>query len=292
MKPVRFQYHAPSSVPEALALLHDLSGEETKVLAGGQSLMPFMNLRLVRPSHLVDINGLTELDYIRVTEEGGVAIGALTRQRTLERSAEVASRLPLLAEAIPLIGDRQVRCRGTAGGSIAHADAAAEIPTVALALDADIVVARQSGTRTVPASQFFLDFYTTALDADELVVELRFPPRAPGDGNAFLELSRQQGAFAIVSAAATVTIHQGRIRGARICLGAAGPTPLRARSAEQSLQGQEPTAPVIAAAGRAAAADADPISDVHGSDGYRRQMAEVYTRRALGTAVARATSAQ
>lgn len=290
MKPARFVYHAPSSMDEALGLLGDLQDADAKVLAGGQSLMPMLNMRLVRPKHLIDINRVGELSYLRGPDEGGLVIGSLTRQRTLERSPEVAARAPLLAEALPLIGDRQVRYRGTIGGSLSHADPVAELPTIAVALDAELVVGRRGGRRTVPATEFFTMFLTTVLEPNELLLEVRIPPVPPRSGFAFLELARQHGAYAIVSAAAHLVLDNGRVGAARIALGGVGPTPIRATQAESLLAGQGPTPEVIAEAARLAAEATDPSGDVHGSAGYRREMAAVYTRRALQTALARAQS--
>ena len=288
MKPARFVYHAPSSLGEALALLDQLRDEDAKVLAGGQSLMPLLNMRLARPRHLVDINGVGELAYIRAAEDGGLAIGALTRQQTIERSPEVARGAPLLAEVMPLIGDRQIRGRGTIGGSFAHADPVAEIPTVAAALDAELVIGNLDDTRVVLAMEFPVSFLTTVLEPAELLLEVRLPPTPPGAGFAFLELARQQGAFAIVSAAAMLTLQNGRIGEARICLGGVAPTPIRASRAEALLRGAHPSADAFAEAARLAGEDTDPSADVHGSEAYRREMAEVYTRRALHTALSRA----
>jgi CO/xanthine dehydrogenase FAD-binding subunit len=289
MKPAPFYYHAPSSLDEALGLLHDLKDDDTKVLAGGQSLMPILNMRLARVNHLVDINGLRELDYIRAGQ-GKLAIGALTRHRTLEHSTEVASQIPLLAEALPQIGDRQVRFRGTAGGSLAHADPAAELPTIARALDAEVLVGSQSGRRIIPAAELFETFLTTTLAADELLLEVRFPVAPPRSGHAFLELSRQLGTFAIVSAAAVVTIEDRRIGHAQLALGGVGSTPVRPSGAEEALRGAPLTLATFAEAGRLAAEETDPSTDVHGSAAYRKQMAAVYTRRALQIAAERAAA--
>jgi len=287
MKPAPFYYHAPSSLGEALGLLRDLRDDDAKVLAGGQSLMPLLNMRLARVNHLVDINGLGELDYVR-PDGDGLVIGALTRHRTLEYSAEVASRTPLLTQALPQVGDRQVRFRGTLGGSLAHADPVGELSTIAVALDAEIVLGSQSATRTVPASDFFLTFLTTALEPDELLMEVHFPALPGHAGCAFLELSRQLGAYAIVSAAAVLTIEDGGIASARLALGGVGATPIRARRAEAALHGQRPTTEAFMEAGRLAADDTDPAADVHGSVAYRKEIAAVYARRALKTAADRA----
>lgn len=288
LKPPPFHYHAPTSVEEAVGLLHELADQDAKVLAGGQSLMPLLNMRLARPRHLVDINGLAEIDYLKETAEGGVAIGALTRQRTLERSPVVAERLPLLAEAVPLIGDRTIRCRGTLGGSLAHADPAAELGAVVVALDAEMVVWGPGGTRTVPASEFFVSYLTTALGPDELLVEVRFPPSPHERGCAFVEFARQHGAFAIVAAAAVLDMSDGHMAGIRVGLAGVGPTPIRARDAETLLVGRAPGREVFAEAAACAAGECEPDGDVHGSAQYRREMAEVYVRRALELAAERA----
>jgi carbon-monoxide dehydrogenase medium subunit len=251
--------------------------------------MPMLNMRLARTNHLIDINGLRELDYVR-EEQGGLVVGALTRHRTIERSAEVAQRLPLLTEAMPQIGDRQIRFRGTFGGSLAHADPAAELPTIATALDAEMVIGSRTGRRTVAASDFFLSFLTTALEPDELLIEVRLPVLPAGAGCAFLELSRQLGTYAMVSAAAVVTIEDGRIADARLALGGVSDTPIRARRAEATLRNQTPTPDVLAEAGRLAAEDTDPGGDVHASAAYRREMAAVYARRALKAAADRSDS--
>ena len=290
MKPAPFVYHAPSSVDEALGLLEDLREDDAKVLAGGQSLMPLLNMRLARPAHLVDINGLNDLNFMRGTDGGGLAVGALTRHRSLERSPNVARLIPLLVEAIPFVGDRQVRFRGTIGGSLAHADPVAELPTVALALDAELVIGGPSGHHTVPASDFFLDFLTTALEPPDLLLEVRFPPPERSAGYAFLELARQLGAYAIVSAAAMIALEDGRISSARLCLGGVGPTPIRVRRAEALLVGQQPGPEAFSAAARLAAEQTDPGADVHASAAYRRDMAEVYARRALELAASRAAT--
>lgn len=287
MKPPPLHYNAPSTLDEALQLLRDL-GDDAKVLAGGQSLMPLLNMRLARPRHLVDINGIGELDYVRPTDEGGLALGALVRHRTLEHAPVIAERVPLLAEAAPLIGDRIVRYRGTIGGSIAHADPVAELPTLAVALDAQLVIGSRSGTRTVPASDFFLGPLTTVLEPDELLVEVHFPPQPSGTSHAFLELARQHGAFAIVSVAASLTFDDGHIAGARLAVGGAAPTSIRGSAAENLLRGEAPSKALFAEAAQRVAVACEPTSDVHGTEEYRREMAEVYTRRALALAAQRA----
>ncbi|HLY64991.1 MAG TPA: xanthine dehydrogenase family protein subunit M [Chloroflexota bacterium] len=288
MKPPVFEYHSPAELTEALRLLDEYQDDDVKVLAGGQSLMPLLNMRLVRPGHIVDVNHVQGLDFVRTADDGRLVIGALARQRSLEKSPEIAARAPLMAEALPLIGDRQVRYRGTIGGSLAHADPAAELPLVAVALEAEIVLASTAGQRSVAAHDFFVGTLTTALGPNELIVEIQFPPLPQGAGCALLELARQHGAFAIASAAAIVTLSDGRIGQARLALGGVGPTPLRATAAEECLRGSRPTPDVLAQAGELAAAAADPSGDVHGSAEYRRKMAGVFARRALELALERA----
>jgi aerobic carbon-monoxide dehydrogenase medium subunit len=288
VKPPRFKYHAPSALDEALDILARFQKEDAKVLAGGQSLVPLLNMRLARPGHLVDINGVNELSYIRVGGAGELSIGALTRHRAVERSADVGRTSPLLAEAIPLVGDRQIRFRGTVGGSLAHADPAAEIPTVAAALDATLVIRSIDGTREIPAAELVAGYLTTVLEPTEMIVEVRLPPAPAGAGFAFLELVRQHGAFAIVSAAAMVTVADGVVQDARLCLGGVGPGPVRAHRAEVFLRGQLATEDAFGEAAALVSESIDPLGDVHGSAEYRGEMAVVYARRALTTAFARA----
>lgn len=284
MKPPQFRYLCPTSVEEALQLLGELGDAYPKILAGGQSLMPLLNMRLVRPSHVIDVNRLAELSFVREEADGGLSVGAMTRHRALEKSTAVASRTPLIAEAIELVGDRQIRVRGTLGGSLAHADPAAELPVVALGLDAQIVVRRHEQTRTINARDFFQAILTTALEPEEMLTEVRFPPLPPRTGCAFIELARQHGAFAIVAVAATLSFEAGRIASASIALGGVAPIPIRADRAEQVLRGEAPTPAVFAEAARLAAEATDPSGDVHGSEAYRREMAGVFTRRALEAA--------
>jgi carbon-monoxide dehydrogenase medium subunit len=288
VKPPPFEYHAPSSTPEALALLNEL-GTDAKVLAGGQSLVPLLSLRLARPAHLIDINGLQpEIGQIR-TDNDGVAIGAMTRQRAAERSSLIAERCPLLAEALPLIGHPQIRNRGTIGGSLAHADPASELPAVAMVLDADLVVRSSRGERTVKADAFFVSMLTTALEPDELLVEVRLPAWPSGAGWSYQEISRRHGDFAMVGIACLVRLDQdGSIAEARLAYTGAAPTPVRARAAEQVLTGQQPSLDTFDAAAERAISVLDPLDDVHATAAYRRHVARVLTRRALQTAVSRA----
>ena len=287
MKPAPFEYHDPTTVEEALALLQEF-GDEAKPLAGGQSLVPLMNFRLARPARLVDLNLISELSYLR-TEDGWLRIGAMTRQRQLERAGEVARDWPLLVEATRHIGHPPIRHRGTVGGSLAHADPAAELPAVMAALDAELVVRDQAGERTVCADEFFLSYLTTALAPTELLVEVRVPTLPPRTGWAFQEVSRRHGDFALVAVAALVTLDAaGAIAAARVAVAGGAPTPVRATQAEALLRGQQPTEAVFREAERLASAAVDPDSDLHASADYRREVAGVLTRRALMQAAGRA----
>jgi aerobic carbon-monoxide dehydrogenase medium subunit len=287
MKPAAFEYHRPTAIAEALQLLADL-GDEAKPLAGGQSLVPLMNFRLARPAHLVDLNRVDDLRALR-TENGELRIGAMTRQRQLERSAHAAGDWSLLGEAIRYIGHVQIRNRGTIGGSLAHADPAAELPAVMTALDAQIVVRSARGERTVPAGAFFASAYTTVLEPDELLVEIRVPAPARRTGAAFQEVSSRHGDFALVGVAATVSLDDaGAIDSARLVFTGAGDAPIRSQGAEQSLVGQRPGEPAFREAGRLATADLDPVSDIHATADYRTKVAAVLARRALTLAAERA----
>jgi CO/xanthine dehydrogenase FAD-binding subunit len=290
VKPAAFDYYDPRTVEEALALLARY-GEEGKLLAGGQSLVPILNFRLSKPQVLIDLNRIPALAYIRPWD-GGLAIGAMTRQRAAERSPLVRERCPLLAEALPLIGHAQIRNRGTIGGSLAHADPAAELPSVATALEAELVVRGSGGERVVRPSDFFVSYLTTSLEPTEILVEIRVPAWPEGAGWAFAELSRRHGDFAIVGVAAIISLGaDSTCTAARLAIAGAAPTPLRARRAEQALVGCPLGAEAIAEAAAAAARQADPEPDIHASAEYRREMVRVFTTRAIRAAAGRATRA-
>ncbi len=257
------------------------------MLAGGQSLVPLLNFRLVRPAYLLDLNEIPGLAYIR-GDNGRVAIGALARQRAVETSALVRERVPLLAEAMPQIGHVQIRNRGTIGGSLAHADPAAELPAVVAALDGELVVRSAGGERVLKAEDFFVAYLTTALAPTELLVEVRLPAVPPRTGTAFLEVSRRHGDFALVGVAASVTLDEGGLcRRCAIALTGVGPTPVVAREAARRLVGARPTPDVLQDVGRLAAAGLHPDGDLHASTEYRRHVAGVLTRRALARALER-----
>jgi len=288
MKPAPFDYYRPKSVAEALALLSE-HGSDAKPLAGGQSLIPAMNFRLATPSVLVDLNALAELSYVEDTA-GGLRIGGMARQRAVERSPAIARRFPLIAETMPHIAHPAIRNRGTVGGSLAHADPAAELPSVMVALEATFVVSGKTGVRDVSASDFFVGLFSTALQPGELLTEIRVPAPQGRMGFAFQEVSRRHGDFALVGVAASVRLDAaGRCAAARIALLSVGDRPMLAEQAGRSLTGQAPDAESIRAAAHAAStADIDPPSDIHASARYRRQLANVLTRRTLERAFERA----
>jgi carbon-monoxide dehydrogenase medium subunit len=285
MKPPPFEYHAPRTVDEALALLARYGGE-AKVLAGGQSLMPLLNFRLSRPAALVDLNRIPGLAYIEEAD-GHVRFGAMTRQRTIEFSPVVAGRLPLLEEATKLVGHLPIRTRGTIGGSIAHADPSAEYPAVLTALDGEVVVRGPRGERIVKPAQLFQTYLTTSLDAGEILTEVRLPAMASGAGYAFEEFSRRHGDFAIVGVAATIVREGGRCAAARLAAAGAGPVPVRLRAAEEILEREGLDDAAIARAAGCAAGLVSPDSDIHASADYRRHLTRVLTERAVKRALTR-----
>lgn len=291
MKPPRFEYVDPKTVGEVVSLLQQHEGE-AKILAGGQSLMPLLNMRLARPGLLIDIGKISELNYIRATDSG-IAVGAITTKRALEDSELVKSRQPLLHAATVLIGHPQIRNRGTAGGSMAQADPAAEYPAIALALDAEFRATGPDGERTIKAGDFFVTYLTTALAPAEVLAEIRFPALAPKTGWSILEVARRHGDFAMAGVTATVTLDgRGHCAAARIVAFGVGPTPLRVAAAEAALVGQKPDEKAFEqAAQKVAEAIQEPIADVHASPEYRRHLAQVLTRRALAQAASRAAAA-
>jgi aerobic carbon-monoxide dehydrogenase medium subunit len=280
------EYEVPATVAEAVELLAEHQGEAS-VLAGGQSLIPLMALRLARPAVLIDINGLGEMSGVSVSG-GQVSIGAMTREYVAEESETVAGAVPLLAAALPLIGHEAIRSRGTIGGSLAHADPAAELPAVALALDAELVVRSRSGDRVVPAAQWFEGYLATSRRPDEILVEVRFPAAGPGTGAAFQEVARRHGDFAIVGLAASLTLADGAISDARLAFAGLADVPVRAADAEDLLVGQEPSAELFEEAARRATHGIDPPSDLNGSPEYRKKVAATLVRRGLREAADRA----
>jgi carbon-monoxide dehydrogenase medium subunit len=287
LKPSRFQYHAPTTVAEAVGLL-GAHADEAKVLAGGQSLVPIMSLRLAAFGHLVDLNRVVGLDVIE-RSNGDLRVGAIVRQATAEHDVTVALHVPLLAKALPFIGHFQIRNRGTVGGSIAHADPASELPAVALALDATMEAAGPDGTRDIAATEFFESMWSTALAEDEILAAVRFPVWGAGSGFAVEEVARRHGDFAICGTACAVTVEGERITRAAISLFGVDSTPVRATAAEAALVAAGVGAD-LAEIARHASEPLDPSDDIHASGAYRRQVAGVVVRRALAKAIEEARS--
>jgi aerobic carbon-monoxide dehydrogenase medium subunit len=285
MKPAKFDYYDPESLEEALTLL-DAHQRDGKVLAGGQSLMPLLNMRLARPSIIVDINRIKELNYVRPSD-GGIAIGAIARQRALQTEKLIAERVPILQESAYYIAHPQIRSRGTICGSIAHADPAAELPALALALDAEMTLTSAKAARAVSADIFFQSFFTTALEANEILTEVRFPAAPKDSAWSVLEISRRHGDFAIAGIVAGLALEPNRqvIARARLVYFGVGPMPIRVKAAEDALIGQAPTEPAFEAAAQSAKQGIDPSNDIHATEEYRRAVAATLTKRALRAAL-------
>ena len=282
MIPAPFQYVRPTTVEEALQAVAE-GGEDVKILAGGQSLIPVMRLRLAAPETVVDLGRIAELRGVR-DDGDALVIGAMTTHADVVADALIRQHAPLIAQATETVADRQVRHRGTFGGALVHADPAGDLPAVALALDAEFVLAGPSGRRTVPASEFFVDYLTTALEEGELLVEVRVPKLAGEWGMHYEKFNRVAQAWAIVAVAAAVRRESGRIAEARIGLTNMGPTPLRASATEAALAGVPAGAEAIAEASRSAAEGTSPSSDLNAQADYREHLARVLTRRALTAA--------
>jgi aerobic carbon-monoxide dehydrogenase medium subunit len=289
MKPAPFDYFAPDSLEEALYLIAQ-HGYDAKLLAGGQSLIPAMNFRLIQPAVLVDLNRLPALATIEPTSGGGLRLGAMTRQRTVERSSLVAERTPLLAEAMPQIAHPQIRNRGTIGGSLVHADPAAELPVVAVALNGRFQVRGPEGTRWIDAADFFQGMFAVALAAEEMLLAVEFPAWPAGTGWSFMEVARRHGDYALVGLAATVALDEnGRCQQARLVYLNVGDGPVDARRAAGLLTGAAITPETIEAAAETAVnQEIDPVGNIHASADYQRHLARVLTRRALTAALTRA----
>jgi carbon-monoxide dehydrogenase medium subunit len=290
MKPAPFEYKAPVSLDEALALMAE-HGEEAKVLAGGQSLIPAMNFRVVQPTMLIDLNGVESLDYVNAAE-GAVQIGAMTRQRTVEHDATIAELAPMLSECLPFIAHPQIRNRGTIGGSLVHADPASELPVVAVARGARFKLGNHEQERWVPAKEFFQGMFMTALEPGELLLEVEFPPLPERTGWSFKELSRRRGDYAMMGVAALVTMTPDEmVETAELVYLNAGDGPMVATEASAALQGEVPTESRIQeAAAIAAEKEIEPFGNVHASIDYQTHLAKVLTKRALHTALSRAST--
>lgn len=288
MKPADFKYHRPRSIDEALSLLREFS-DEGKILAGGQSLMPLMNFRLAQPTHLIDINFIDGMDYAR-SDNGVLKIGCLARQSFLLDSPMIRERCPLLGEALTYVGYEQIRNRGTLCGSLAHADPAAELPAVLLALDGFVTVGNLGTKREVAARDFFKSYLMTSLSSDEMVLEASIPETPPGAGWSFTEFARRFGDFAIVGVAVLLVRDQEKIADARIALTGVGDKPWRDADVERMLVSQRASTDLFGKIGVDIAARINPGSDIHASESYRRSLASVLTRRALNDAWQKARS--
>lgn len=277
MKPAPFAYHRPASLAETFDLLARY-GDDGRLLAGGQTLVPALNMRLATPRAVIDINRLPDLSGIRLAPEG-LVVGALTRQETVERSALVAQHAPLLADAMRYVGHPAIRTRGTIGGSLALADPSAELPACAVALGATIRAAGRTARREIPASEFFRGVYTTALEPGEILTELVVPPPGPGARSEIDELARRHGDFALAGLAAHAHVDGASLHGVRLVFFGVGVAPVRARGAERALEGRRPDGDAVAAAVRELDADLDPPGDIHASGAVRRQLARVLLSR-------------
>jgi carbon-monoxide dehydrogenase medium subunit len=287
VNPATFEYRKVHDLNDAIALLRE-HGDAAKLLAGGQSLLPVMKLRLAEPGLLVDLGGIEALRGVRV-DDGGLRIGAMTTHQAVATDQTLRQRYPLLAETAAVIGDRQVRNRGTIGGALAHADAAADYPAAILALEAELVAVGADGERTIPAAEFFLGFLTTALAPDEVLTEIRIATTGQQTGSSYQKLANQASGYAMVGVAAVVGLDDGgRCRQARIGITGAGSSAVRASAVEAALTGERLDEASIAAAAAQAGEGIDLLDDVHGSADYRRRVCEGLTRRALQVAASRA----
>jgi carbon-monoxide dehydrogenase medium subunit len=290
VKPAAFEYFAPRSVEEAVALLAE-RGEDAKVIAGGQSLVPMMAFRLATPAALVDLNGVSELDHARIDGDA-LVLGATARHHAVQELPGIRERCAMVAEAVDLIGHPAIRNRGTAGGSIAHADPAAEWPALLLALDGEVDAVGPAGRRTIAAGEFFQTYFTTALAPDEILTEVRLKLPEGTVGSAFVEVAQRHGDFAVAGAGALMVMaNDGSVADARLVLIGVRDTAVRSVAAETILRGASPTDPVLDDAANAIGSDIDPVSDVHGSSAYRRRVAIAVARRALTLARDRAHAA-
>ncbi|HEY6271292.1 MAG TPA: xanthine dehydrogenase family protein subunit M [Terriglobales bacterium] len=288
MIPPAFEYLRPKSIPEALAFL-ERYGDDAKILSGGQSLIPMMKLRLARPAFLIDLNRISGLAYIK--EDGGfLKIGGLTREADIESSPLVRTKYPILLDTAGVIADPQVRNLATVGGNLAHGDPANDHPATMMALEAQIVATGKKGERVIPVESFFVSLFTTALEPGEILTEIRIPRAQPRSGGAYIKVERKVGDFATAAVAAEVALDDtGTVRKAGIALTNVGPTPIKAKKAEDFLRGKKPDATAIAQAAQLAADDAQPSSDLRGPAEYKRGLIKELTKRAITRAVERAS---
>lgn len=286
MIPAAFEYSSPKSLSEAISLL-EKHGAEAKILAGGMSLIPLMKLRMAAPKHLIDLNGIEGLSYIRESD-GHLTIGALTRESELDESALIRQKYPIIHDTASVIGDPLVRNMATVGGNLAHADPANDHPATMLALSSEVVATGPKGKRTIPLSDFFTGIFTTVLKADEILTEIRIPIPPARSGGAYLKVERKVGDFATAAVAVQVTLDGDRFQRVGIGLTNVGPMPIRATRAEKALQGKAAGEAAILEAARIAAEEAEPVDDLRGSADYKRSLIRVLTGRALRLAIARA----
>jgi carbon-monoxide dehydrogenase medium subunit/2-furoyl-CoA dehydrogenase FAD binding subunit len=288
VKPAVFDYHAPTELSEALALL-DENSFDAKIMSGGQSLIPMMNMRLARPKVIVDINNITELNYIRVTDTV-IQIGGMTRHYQVEESKEIAQVCPLLTEGMKLIGHSQIRSRGTIGGSVAHADPTAELPVMLTTLGATITLASSDGLRTVTPDEFFMTYLTTTIEMNEILVSIEIPRPPKRTGFAIDEFTLRKGDFGIVLAAASVILdEEGKVEAATLCLGGVDGVPVVLEEVTDGLIGMEPGKQLIAECCSLIPDLVDPEPDIHASAEYRKDLCVTYAKRVLGLAAERAS---
>lgn len=287
MKPPKFAYLRATTLDEALSALEDAGGDG-KIIAGGQSLVPMLNFRLLNPSVLIDINGIEELAFLEEQDDGGLRIGALTRHHTLEMSETVKRLFPVISDAMQHVAHLAIRNRGTIGGSITHADPAAELPMMMVLLDAEITLASPDGQRAVPAEEFFMGALTSAVEENEIVTEICLPPLPPGSGWAFEEVARRLGDFALAAVGVVLKASGGQVEYVRVGVMGVGETPMRMHDVESVLLGEALNGDVLDRAVAAVRAAVEPMTDLHASADYRRHLVGVLVRRALETAWKRA----
>ena len=292
MKPAPFDYICPETLEEALSLLARIGGE-AKVIAGGQSLIPAMNFRIFQPKILIDLNRIQELSFVRQGNGAGLRLGAMTRQRTLERDPAIRTAAPLIHEAMPYVAHPQIRNRGTLGGSLAHADPAAELPAILVALEGRLRAVRAGSERWIEAAAFFLGMFATSLEPDEVLAEISIPPQPALTGTAFLEVARRRGDYALAGIASTLTINtDGTCLAARLVYLNAGDAPRPAPRAAALLAGQRPAPALFEAAAELASSELDPPGTLQASPPFQLHLARVLTRRALALAHTRAQERQ
>lgn len=288
MKPVKFDYYAPTNVPEALETLAEL-GYNGKVLAGGQSLIAAMNFRMARPAALVDLNGVQELSYIKPASDGGLAIGTMTRVSTVEHDPEVAKKFPLLLEVTKFIAHPQIRRRGTFGGAIAHADPAGQLPSIAVVMDADVLIRGKGKERWVKAPELIIGPFMTTIEPDEMLAEVVLPANPAHTGSNYMQVSRQSGGYAQAAVASIVTLDGEKVKSVRLVLMGVGELPILSQKAQEILAGEIPTAEALKAVAEACAtSEIDPATDIHATADYRRTLIRALVTRSITESIARA----